>query len=204
MSVMDRIGVVARLPLLLVVIAGPVQAANLAPLLSGTPRMMIPAGTAYGFRPFALDINHDPLAFNIVNKPPWASFNITTGELSGTPLNSQSGMYSGIVISVSDGFSTAVLPAFFILVTATGAADLRWSPPTTNTDGTPLTDLAGYRVYYRRIGAAEPPPINVQGAAATSYHIGGLITGFYSFGVTALSAAGVESQPTPARFKYIP
>lgn len=203
-EVCRRLAAAGRLALLLLLISGPLLAANMTPLLSGTPRMVIPAGTAYGFRPFALDINHDPLAFNIVNKPAWASFNITTGELSGTPLNSQSGMYSGIVISVSDGFSTAVLPLFFILVTATGAADVSWSPPTTYTDGTPLSTLAGYRVYYRRIGAADPPPVNVPGATATSYRIGGLITGLYTFSVTALSAAGMESKPTPARAKYVP
>jgi hypothetical protein len=29
-----------------------------------------------------------------------------------------------------------------------GQATLSWDPPTTNVDGTPLTDLAGYKVYY--------------------------------------------------------
>lgn len=30
----------------------------------------------------------------------------------------------------------------------TGVATLSWTPPTTNADGTPLTDLAGFKVYY--------------------------------------------------------
>ncbi len=29
-----------------------------------------------------------------------------------------------------------------------GTITLAWDAPTTNTDGTPLTDLAGYKIYY--------------------------------------------------------
>ena len=31
---------------------------------------------------------------------------------------------------------------------STNSATLTWDPPTTNADGTPLTDLAGYKIYY--------------------------------------------------------
>jgi len=35
-----------------------------------------------------------------------------------------------------------------------GVLDASWTAPTTNTDGSPLIDLASYRVYY---GASAPP-----------------------------------------------
>ena len=34
-----------------------------------------------------------------------------------------------------------------------GILDASWTAPTTNTDGSPLTDLAAYRVYYGTSGA---------------------------------------------------
>src|SRR5437870_4863968 len=36
-----------------------------------------------------------------------------------------------------------------------GVLDASWTAPTTNTDGSPLTDLASYRVYY---GSSQPCP----------------------------------------------
>ena len=35
-----------------------------------------------------------------------------------------------------------------LLPVATGSVTLAWEPPTTNEDGSPLIDLAGFRVYY--------------------------------------------------------
>jgi len=49
-----------------------------------------------------------------VGKPSWATFDTTTGLLSGLAVK---GTYSGIVITVSDGCATASLPAFSIKVT---------------------------------------------------------------------------------------
>jgi PKD repeat protein len=69
---------------------------------------------------------------------------------------------------------------------------LTWTAPTTNADGTPLTDLAGYRVYFglasRRYGA----PIDV--GRTTSYALTGLAGGQrYYAAVTAYDTSGNES-----------
>ena len=42
-----------------------------------------------------------------------------------------------------------------VLNVEAASLDVSWTGPTTNADGTPLVDLAGYRVY---LGAAAPPP----------------------------------------------
>ena len=70
---------------------------------------------------------------------------ISTGLLDGTPTNSQSGAYSNIIISASNGQYSSALPAFGVTVRATtgNAATLDWVAPTVNTNGTRLTDLAG-------------------------------------------------------------
>ncbi len=81
---------------------------------------------------------------------PGPSFNASTGRLSGTPGAGTVGTYADITIQVSDGTATVALPAFSIAVqqASMGSATLTWQPPTTRTDGTPLTNLAGYRIRY--------------------------------------------------------
>ena len=57
---------------------------------------------------------------------------------------------TGIVIRVSDGTTMLHWPLSRITVTqvTNGTATISWIPPTQNTDGSALTDLAGYRIYY--------------------------------------------------------
>ena len=72
-----------------------------------------------------------------------------------------------------------------------GVADLSWTPPTTNTDGSPLTDLAGYRLYWRCGGAEQSRDID---AGLTSYRLDGLPDGSTcAFQLGAVNTAGVES-----------
>ncbi|TMO78054.1 ExeM/NucH family extracellular endonuclease [Pseudoalteromonas aurantia] len=87
------------------------------PTLSGVPSTGVLINQTYRFVPTAHDSDNDSLTFSIVNKPSWAAFNTSTGELSGTPTTSDKGSYNGIVISVTDGNTTAVeLAPFSILV----------------------------------------------------------------------------------------
>ncbi|TLN18080.1 tandem-95 repeat protein, partial [bacterium] len=72
----------------------------------------------YSFTPMASDPDAgDTKNFSIAMPPSWATFNTTTGTLSGTPSNSDVGTYSNIVISVEDSsHASASLPAFSITV----------------------------------------------------------------------------------------
>lgn len=93
---------------------------NDAPTIGGTPVTSLEQGTAYSFTPTAADVDStDVLAFSISNQPGWASFDTRSGALTGTPTGKDSGKTSGIVISVSDGTTTASLPAFDLEVLAT-------------------------------------------------------------------------------------
>src|SRR4030065_2503178 len=53
-----------------------------------------------------------------------------------------------------------------------GQAILTWDPPTTNSDGSPLTDLAGYKVYYGPTSGNYNTVLNV--ANVTGYTVAGL------------------------------
>jgi hypothetical protein len=113
-----------------------VQAANRAPVISGTPATSVTAGQAYDFTPTASDPDGQALTFSITNKPSWATFSTSTGRLSGTPASADVGTDSGIVITVSDGSLTASLPAFSITVQAANRAPvISGSPATSVTAG---------------------------------------------------------------------
>jgi hypothetical protein len=76
----------------------------------------------YAFTPTIAGHSGRPLTFTIKNKPAWASFGIRHGTIYGTPQMADAGMYSNILITVSDGITTTTLPAFSIAVAAVTAA----------------------------------------------------------------------------------
>jgi hypothetical protein len=170
--------------------------ANRAPTISGTAPTSVTVGSAYSFQPTASDADGDKLTFSIANKPSWATFNTTTGRLTGTPSASHVGSYSNIRISVSDGKATTTLASFSITVNQIGLgnATITWQPPTTNTDGSSLTNLAGYRIYYGTTTDSVPRTIQIPNPGATAYVIEDLAPGMWYFAVSAYNSAGAESE----------
>jgi hypothetical protein len=173
---------------------------NRPPTISGTPATSAQVGKAYSFTPKGTDPEGKTLGYSIANRPAWATFSTSTGRLSGTPSSSHVGTYSNIKISVSDGKSSASLPAFSITVKAatttapsTGAATLSWTPPTRNTDGSTLTNLAGYRIYYGTSSGALTKTITVNSAGIASYVVSDLSPATYYFAITAFNSSGAES-----------
>ena len=85
--------------------------------LKGNPAITVAADAEYRFIP-TVSGSQNPLTFGILNMPAWASFDTSTGELTGTPIAADVGDYNGIVIDVSDGTTNLSLDAFDISVTA--------------------------------------------------------------------------------------
>jgi len=168
---------------------------NSAPKISGSPVTSIVAGGTYSFTPTASDADKNTLTFSITNKPSWAVFSTTNGKLAGTPTTSNVGTYSNIGIKVSDGKATASLAAFSIAVTqvGSGSATVHWTPPTQNSNGTALTNLAGYRIHYGTKSTALDKLVQLNGTGLTSYYIGNLAPATYYFAITAVNSAGMES-----------
>jgi len=168
---------------------------NSAPTISGTPAKAVTEGSQYTFTPGASDPDGDSLSFSITNKPAWAAFDTGTGRLSGTPQAGDVGTYADIVISVSDGQATASLGAFAITVEAIamGSVTLSWSPPTENTDGTTLTNLAGYRIYWGTTSGSYPNSVTIDNPGLTTYVVENLTPGTYEFVATSYNTSGVES-----------
>lgn len=179
---------------------------NTAPTISGTPATSVLQGQTYRFTPTASDANGDALTFSIANRPRWASFNAATGELSGRPGPGDVGSYTNISIAVSDGKAVAQLRAFSITVQAIalGSATMRWVPPTENVDGTPLTDLAGYKIYRGTASKTYSDVVTLQNPGITTYVVEGLGSGTHYFAITAVNSKGVESVFSNEGLKTIP
>jgi hypothetical protein len=100
------------------------------------------------------------------------------------------------------GLILGALILFTGQVTA-GVLDATWGLPTTNTDGTPLTDLGSFRVYYGVAPGPCPGPTMFQVTSPTSSPSGGQTMGarlsgltpgsLYHVAVTAVDTAGNES-----------
>jgi hypothetical protein len=183
-----------------------VETGNRAPTISGSPATSIVEGQAYSFSPTASDPDGDTLSFTITNRPSWATFSSATGRLTGTPGSGSVGTYSNIQIRVSDGTAEAALPAFGITVqqAANGSAALSWTAPTTRTDGSPLTNLAGYRLRYGNSSGNYPNTITISNPTVTSFVVSNLSSGTWYFVLAAYDSAGLESSNTNPVSKTIP
>jgi hypothetical protein len=105
------------------------------------------ASSAYNFVPTASDADGDTLAFSIDNSRVGHLQHVHRRAV-GHADAADVGTYSNIAISVSDGHESTALSPFAIAVTAisNGHATLSWAAPTENTDGSTLSNLAGYRI----------------------------------------------------------
>ncbi|MEL7185810.1 MAG: putative Ig domain-containing protein [Pseudomonadota bacterium] len=183
-----------------------VNESNNAPQISGTPAASVTEGQAYSFTPTASDPDGDTLTFSISGLPSWASFNSSTGELSGTPVAADVGVYSSIIITVSDGQLSASLSEFAITVNAIslGSVTLDWTAPTLNEDGTTLTDLAGYNLYWGTSVGNYPNSVSIGNPSVTTYTVDNLSPGTYYFVATAINSADEESNYSGVATKIVP
>jgi hypothetical protein len=177
--------------------------------LSGTPATSVAAGNAYSFQPTVAA--GGTVTFSVHGQPAWMTFKPSTGALTGTPTTSQEGSTGQITITGSNGTSSASIGPFTVQVNAppkapaatSGSAALSWIAPTHNTDGSLITDLSGYHIYYGTEADALTTMINVDGAASTTYTVNGLSAGTYFFSVVAYNAEGMDSPDSNLESKTI-
>ena len=169
---------------------------NSPPEISGSPDAAVMTNDVYSFKPTTRDADGDTLSFSISGNPRWASFNSATGELSGKPFLGDEGVYGQIVISATDGRATSALPSFAIEVTqvALGSMSLFWAAPSENSDGTILTDLAGYNLYYGTSANNYPHSIRIDNPSISTYLVENLLPDTYYVVATSFNAVGVESE----------
>jgi hypothetical protein len=86
---------------------------------------------------------------------------------------------------------------------AVGSATLTWDAPVANADGTRLTDLAGYRIYYGKSAASLDRSIDVPSPTEHTYVVQHLSTGTWYFAVAAYTTSGMESPRSQLASKTI-
>ena len=74
-------------------------------------------------------------------------------------------------------------------------AVLSWQAPTKNVDGSTLTNLSGYKIYYGTASNNYPQTVSVSGASTTTWTVS-LAPGTYYFAMTAVDSTGAESAKT--------
>ena len=94
-----------------------VAAVDDAPVITGSPEITaLTAGDSFSFTPTASDVDGTTLSYQITNQPSWATFDTTTGALSGTPKESDYGSYNNITLTVVSGNKSTALTPFSLAV----------------------------------------------------------------------------------------
>jgi hypothetical protein len=86
----------------------------------------------------------------------------------------------------------------------TGSAILTWQPPALNTDGSTLTDLSAFKIYWGTTQGTYSQSTKISNAAARTYTVPGLTKGTWYFVVTALNSQGLESPYSNVWSKTVP
>lgn len=119
-----------------------------------------------------------------------------TADTSSSSADAQS---SGSSASGQSSGSGETLPG-----PTTSSATLDWVPPTTNTNGSALTDLRGYRIYYGTRSNQLTNKIAITTPGMATYVIDGLPIGTtYYFAITAVTSNGMESADSAVVRKQI-
>jgi hypothetical protein len=74
---------------------------------------------------------------------------------------------------------------------------ISWQAPTENTNGSILSNLSGYKIYYGGASGEYSSSIDVANPGLNSYVVQNLPAGEYFFAVTAYNSAGEESGLSP-------
>jgi hypothetical protein len=186
-------------------LADTTKASNSAPVISGSAATTARPNKAYSFAPTVSDVDGDAISFQIQNKPAWATFSTVTGELSGT---ARVGTFADIVISASDGKSFAALSPFSIAVTQAVAPKrditLAWAAPTQNSDGSPLTNLAGYIISFGKSKDALSQSVQINNPSVDRHVFDTLASGTYFFALRSVTANGELSDLSRLVKKVVP
>ena len=80
-----------------------------------------------------------------------------------------------------------------VVLSNSGTALLSWTPPTENTDGSPLTDLAGYKIHYGTSPGSYNNTVTINNPGLTSYLIENLASSDWYFVMKSFNNSGIES-----------
>ena len=135
----------------------------------------------------------------------WSSSNATgctaSGDWAGSKAGTGSQVVSGLTIDsqfdlvcTGPGGSVNSSVSVSVVLNSNGTALLSWMPPTENTDGSQLGDLAGYRIHYGTAPGSYTDVVDIDTPGLSSYLIENLASSTWFFSMTAVNASGIESE----------
>ena len=74
-----------------------------------------------------------------------------------------------------------------------GSVTLFWDAPTARVDGSPLNNLAGYKIYYGRMSGTYDYEIEIGTPGVSTYVVEDLVAGDWFFALAAYDSEGMES-----------
>jgi hypothetical protein len=163
--------------------------------ISGVPSSGVRPGETYVFRPRLDGQPSGTVVYSISHVPTWATFDPATGELRGRPAYYDVGATTDIVIRAKDRDGSSRLPPFSIYVAESfpGVMMLNWQAPTQNEDGSPLIDVAGYRIHLGLESGAYGRVVSVPSPHTLNLTITDLPPNTYYVVATAYDTQGLES-----------
>ncbi len=126
-------------------------------------------------------------------------------------------LYSGCATTEKTPVSSTFVEG--VMETGSKSATLTWEAPTTNADGSPLADLAGYKVYYRHksgdpycmeaelklgdpgLDCHEISSDDAETKTECTYTVKNLCDQTHHFVVTAFNKFGTESKHSNVAYK---
>jgi Fibronectin type III domain len=107
----------------------------------------------------------------------------TSGSTTTPPPSSTTTPPPGSTTTPPPGSTTA----------SSSSVTLGWVAPTENSNGTPITDLAGYKIHYGTASQEYTQVVSLANPSLSRYVVDSLPSGTYYFAITAYNSQGTES-----------
>jgi len=92
--------------------------------------------------------------------------------------------------------ASTTAPASTLPPATADSVTLSWTAPTDNTNGSALTNLAGYQISYGTSPSALTQQISINTVGVMNYVVTNLSSGTWYFEIVAVNSAGVQSTPS--------
>jgi len=132
--------------------------------------------------------------------PSWLSFDPSEEELHGSPAIEDIGIHDRIVLESVDGLGLFQSHYLTIEVTAISSftVEFSWSAPAQRTDGSALTNLAGFRIFAGRSQHDMEEWVTIENPTVDRHTIENLGSGRWWFALSAYDSNGAESEKSAA------
>ena len=115
----------------------------------------------------------------------------STGATSSAPPQTVADTGSGTSTTTGGSSGTTAPPTS--TPTSSTVVTLGWVAPTQNSNGTPITGLAGYKIHYGTASQDYTQVVSISNPSLSRYVMDSLSSGTYYFAITAYNAQGIES-----------